>query len=388
MTADVRESVTHPAPEHLPVLDGLRGIAILAVLISHFGLFPLGSRWHVLDEAGWAGVDLFFVLSGFLITRILLQTRARQDYFARFYARRTLRIFPLYYASSLLIAFVLPALGLIGRQIERGYEWAPFLYLQNYLPESILAPPTGNLLIITWSLCIEEQFYLLWPALVRWTRPQRLAAVCWSGIAIALATRVGAYWLAPDNSDAFRWMPARLDSLLLGALVAIAFVRDPHLPRLRPWLPWTAAISCGGLLLIAGFSPSFHFRQPLVRTLGLSAIALLCASWLGLAVSARGEQRISSSRVLGVFGKYSYGLYLLHSLAGGFTSRAWKRFGIPRDTVLGQLAFFAAATSVSLLLALISWYLLEQPFLRLKERWSDALRDRNTAPFEGPSPSD
>lgn len=365
-----RDEVT--APEHLPVLDGMRGMAILGVLLSHFHLFPEASRLHALDEVGWAGVDLFFVLSGFLITRILLQTRERPDYFARFYARRTLRIFPLYYASVLSLGLVLPATGLIGRQIEQGYAWVPFLYVQNYLRESILAPPTGNLLVITWSLCIEEQFYLVWPALVRWTRPQRLAAVCTLGVAIALATRVGTYFVDPDDTDVFRWAPARLDALLLGALIAIAFVRDPSLARIRRFLPWVAAISFSGLVVIAVCSPTFHFREPLVRTIGLSLIAAFCAAWLALAATHPTGWRWLGSRALRMFGKYSYALYLLHSLADGLVSRTWKRLGIIglRDSYLGELAFFALATALSLLLALISWHVLEQPFLRLKDKLS------------------
>ena len=152
----------------LPQLDGIRGIAILLVIFHNETVkYPFLYLDRIFAN-GWMGVDLFFVLSGLLITGILLDTRQSAGYFKNFYARRCLRTWPLYYASLLLmfgiIPLLLPAQGKIV--FERSSPWWAFpLYLQNFL---IPAPEKATgLLGVTWSLAIEEQFYLVWPLMVR-----------------------------------------------------------------------------------------------------------------------------------------------------------------------------------------------------------------------------
>jgi peptidoglycan/LPS O-acetylase OafA/YrhL len=364
---------------HLPPLDGLRGIAIGAVLVHHLWRDQPNDPWGWLVESGWIGVDLFFVLSGFLITRILLATKDRPDYFRAFYARRTLRIFPLYYATVALVAILLPALGVIGQQAAPAGLWLVLAYLQNYAPESLLAL-SGSMLAITWSLCIEEQFYLFWPWLVRRCGPQRLRCLALGGCVLALAVRVGVRMIDPAYSGAFRWLPARLDALLAGALLAITFHRDARLSQLRRSLPYVTLASLAGIAVIGFFEGRFYFRDPLAGTLGMSLVAGLATAALAYAFVLPTDHvylRLLCSRPLRLLGKYSYGIYLLHSPAAGAVARLARRLPAPLvDThqLLGRTTFFALALALTLLVCQLSWHLLERPFLALKARWPSAPR--------------
>src|SRR5579885_3225639 len=152
---------------HIPALDGLRGIAILLVLWFHFrgylGGEPIQCTLAIIGEFGWIGVDLFFVISGFLITRILLQTKEKPDYFRSFYTRRALRIFPLYYAS-LAVLFLAP-MSFMSHSLPVAHDRLWFwIYLANWNPlfEQIRPGSAAHF----WSLSVEEQFYLVWPLLV------------------------------------------------------------------------------------------------------------------------------------------------------------------------------------------------------------------------------
>src|SRR5687767_2907742 len=168
----------------IPALDGLRGIAIILVMLHHFTYYRPNSGIDAQIASvlffGWAGVDLFFVLSGFLITGILLDTRDSKRYFSTFYARRTLRIFPLYYLVLLLAFVVLPKfpalhpvlLGQVG-PVDLPPQWPYWLYLTNF---SIADGGwVHGWVDVAWSLAIEEQFYLVWPLMI-WLCPPRLVA--------------------------------------------------------------------------------------------------------------------------------------------------------------------------------------------------------------------
>lgn len=166
---------------HLQELDGLRGFAILLVLCSHLVSLPPGGRSPFVDRLvgmilglGWVGVDLFFVLSGFLITGILVQSRGGPHYFRNFYARRSLRIFPLYYLFLAIATFISPLL-LSPESIltlPKEHAWVYWLYLSNFggKPSEAFAH--------TWSLAVEEQFYLVWPAIVFFAKPVAMRRVC------------------------------------------------------------------------------------------------------------------------------------------------------------------------------------------------------------------
>jgi peptidoglycan/LPS O-acetylase OafA/YrhL len=180
---------------HLPALDGVRGLAILLVMLTHFTLVQQGP---VLDRLvgmagrfGWTGVDLFFVLSGFLITSILLSSRGTGHYFRNFYARRTLRIFPLYFFVIFIATVVIPSLPFAWTEHFRVENWTRplyWLYLSNFA--ITFSPDASNdMLGLTWSLAIEEQFYLIWPILVLLLSRRALWWTCIGAVALSVVTR-------------------------------------------------------------------------------------------------------------------------------------------------------------------------------------------------------
>ena len=219
---------------HLPALDGIRGLAILMVMVYHLTLLPgdagVDRIWAAVAAFGWAGVDLFFVLSGFLITGILWEARGGPPgaYFRNFYARRTLRIFPLYYAVMVLLLVVLPRLphpqaaryGAVGG--EQVWYWT---YLSNF---AIGLRHEWNLgsLDVSWSLAIEEQFYLVWPAVVLLLGRRALMGFCAAVVAAAVLCRT-ALTLSGGHPIAISVLtPCRMDALAVGAFLALA-VRGP-----------------------------------------------------------------------------------------------------------------------------------------------------------------
>src|SRR4051812_15765629 len=212
--------------QHIPALDGVRGLAILLVLIFHFSQLgytpnPTGFR-AVLQKAtaaGWIGVDLFFVLSGFLITSILVEAKGSQGYFRNFYMRRVLRIFPLYYG----VLAVAAVLGLVFYdrlpQEYRNvfhYQGGLWAYLQNFIRIDWMG------FTHFWSLAVEEHFYLVWPALVFFLSRRAAMGVCVALIAAAIAIRTGRVLNHAEIEATYTWTFCRMDCLAIGSLLALA----------------------------------------------------------------------------------------------------------------------------------------------------------------------
>src|SRR6266566_3453709 len=221
---------------HILALDGLRGIAILLVVASHFvsnlHLSAEGPAWILVAvaHAGWTGVDLFFVLSGFLITGILADARGSPSYFKAFYARRALRILPAYYGFLFVIFVVLPLLNLgaganymLARQ-HQGWYWLHLTNVMMAIGEIPGRGPYPNTLF--WSLAVEEQFYFIWPAVVALCSPGTLRKVCVGGIIVCIVLRiVGA--LDGVSGLALSVIPiTRGDTLFVGGLLAIEYRRQ------------------------------------------------------------------------------------------------------------------------------------------------------------------
>ncbi len=378
---------------HVPVLDGIRGLAILLVMWSHFyGLgFGLAGRQPTLAidsfvrrvfATGWVGVDLFFVLSGFLITGILYDAKNSPFFFRNFYARRFLRIFPLYYGFLLVVLFVVPHISPVSTfahvdQLRNGqfYYWT---YLVNLWYG--IKPLSGDGSIIHshfWSLAVEEQFYIVWPAVVLAFSRRQLMWFCAALVVAAFAIRVV---LTNDVSSGFAkldaahvLMPARMDTLALGAILALA-ARSPG--ELAAFARWGGAVAatCGAIVVVLFFRQhGLSTLDPDVLTVGLSAFALLFAAVLALTITSPPGgvlQRVFASPILRFFGRYAYGLYVVHvliafELAPRFISRGWMRpaFGsqIPMNIIFGVFGI-----GVSVAIAFVSWHLFEKQFLKLK----------------------
>jgi peptidoglycan/LPS O-acetylase OafA/YrhL len=362
----------------VPALDGLRGIAVLAVLLHHLFRFapdsPVGEVTGRVSAAGYMGVDLFFVLSGFLITGILVSTRTRADYFTRFYWRRTLRIFPLYYAVLLFVFLVFRPLAARFTELSpvAGEPAAYFLYLSNF---AIAAAgdfswrPTD----ITWSLAVEEQFYLVFPLLVRWIPPRRLIAACLVLILGAIAART--FLFVQEGSRA--WIDCyvlpftRMDALCLGALLACV-ARTPEALTGRG-LRWLSDVALLALPFVALSAWSAH-AHPFMMTVGRTVVALAMVSLVRRAaqtpVSVRNAFTVGP---LVYLGNRSYGIYLLHSLVEGVLRRAPGVRSYFTDVrveqeLLPALAFFVASCAITIGLAECSFQWLERPLLALKDR--------------------
>ena len=263
-------------------LDGIRGLAIIFVMLVHFSIVIPDSKIAIsfvkpVLSFGWAGVDLFFALSGFLITGILLDTRKADNYFSAFYARRVLRIFPLYYSVLIVILAASAALRQRPHNLPLvADQKLYFLYLTNWLVlwKGQWGP---NILGHFWSLAVEEQFYLIWPLCVWLLNSQRLAKAAVVASVIALFVRI--FWVAhTGTSEAIALATVtRMDTLLCGALAAILFRQAQTLSRLRQWLP---RISFAAILLfVAGVGLvrliHGHGGGPLfVQTFGFTLLAV------------------------------------------------------------------------------------------------------------------
>lgn len=219
-----------PASEggHVATLDGVRGLAVLAVILFHsiYNFQPANRVEAVVDplfEAGWAGVDLFFVLSGFLITGILIRSKGRPRYYRNFMIRRALRIMPLYYVYVALTLWVFPAVGIVSAPdaaVMRDRQAWVWTFLTNFMLVHFGAN-AGVHLSHLWSVAVEEQFYLAWPLVVALLSTRSLRRLCIAIVVVAPALRLAAS-VAGVDAHSINWLtPLRLDALALGGLAAI-----------------------------------------------------------------------------------------------------------------------------------------------------------------------
>src|SRR6266480_4013997 len=219
-------------PARLPTLDGLRAIAILLVVPHNLNLMvAAGGLAHVFIAAlyrGWIGVQLFFVLSGFLITGILLDARDSPHYYRSFFVRRVLRIFPLYYATLIVLLVLLPAWGLLPASFKRDpmVELSLWAYFSNWYGAIHQGPDAVSHF---WSLAVEEQFYLLWPFVIHRRSAEWVMRLCFAIALAALALRVA--MLLTGTPGVYTFLATRMDALALGASAAAAF----RVPSAASW---------------------------------------------------------------------------------------------------------------------------------------------------------
>jgi peptidoglycan/LPS O-acetylase OafA/YrhL len=368
---------------HHPALDGLRGIAILSVMAFHFVLFsgiqPQGRLERVLfscGEAGWFGVDLFFVLSGFLITGILFDTRDRPGFGKTFYGRRALRIFPLYYGFLALRFFVLPRLASASPAL-RMIPFESQLWQWGYLSNVQITLRGWEALPYDlqhfWSLAIEEQFYLVWPWLVFSLSRRALLRVCAGMMVGALVLRavLDGHGLGIPS---YVLTPARMDPLAVGAALAL-ISREPRDRAVAARFSKPVLLVAGlALALMFVLRHGLRFQDPVVGTFGFSLLAVFFGALLfvGLTAPPTGRAgRALSAAPFRFFGKYSYALYVFHQpVALRLAAAGLGALLIPKvgGRLPGVVCFAAAALAVSLVAALLSWNLWEKYFLRLKDR--------------------
>jgi peptidoglycan/LPS O-acetylase OafA/YrhL len=375
------ESIAIDFRKRLPALDGLRGMAILAVFFYHYagGLpdrVPSGPL-HLLGMVfafGWSGVDLFFVLSGFLITGILYDTQHDPGYYRKFYVRRVLRIFPPFYFLAFIYLVLTPLVGAHWRWIHLSYLFYlgfPFALIWPTLMQISPLVLTAHL----WSLCAEEQFYLIWPWMV--ARLRNTAAIlrgCLVAGILAVLFRIAiwwSHWLSIGWTHDF--LVSRMDTLALGAAIAI-LVRGPLQRRMLKWAPWTFLLAAGGVVAMCAVRHTVNHFDALIATIGFSVIALAYGAMLVLALRPGSwVEWVLSLKLLRIFGKYSYGMYL-YDLPLTVVLSPRREFFIARthSYAAGSIFFLVFCLVLNLLVAGASFHLLESPIMRLKSRFKYA----------------
>jgi peptidoglycan/LPS O-acetylase OafA/YrhL len=369
----------------IPELDGIRGLAILLVLVWHYFstlVQPEPGSWlriaKLAGGLGWSGVDLFFVLSGFLLGGILLEHRDSPQYFKAFYARRACRILPLYYLLVLAFAIVrAPMQGTPNAGFAHLFDhpmplWSYLTFTQNFamaFAENFVgfgAPA----LSATWSLAVEEQFYLFLPLLIRFVPRGPLPGVLILLIIAAPICR-GLLWSeeAPGFAG-FVLMPARADALLVGVLAAVA-IRDPAFPmvieRHRVALRCViAALFCGMLVQAIYGRRLPHIASHLASHLWIAAFYGLLIVWTSAKPSSAlgAVMRFPALRALGVV---SFAVYLFHVPVLG-TVFALARGQPPTLRAASDAMLVLASVVVTIGLAALSWHIFEKPLLRLGHR--------------------
>jgi peptidoglycan/LPS O-acetylase OafA/YrhL len=375
---DLAPALAHAPAElprgHIPALDAIRGLAIVVVTLYRFGGGGEGAarclehNWFV--ELGSRGVDLFFVLSGFLITGILFDAKAKEHYFRNFYVRRALRIFPLYYGALVVAIFVLPLLATgLARAFQPAIDYQAWLWLYG---ANVLQALEGKWLLGPlnhfWSLAIEEHFYLAWPAVIYFTSRRAAMRVC---VALFVATVLGrGLWLAAGGNDvaAHVFTLLRMDGLVLGSWLALAARSPGGLAWLARWIKPTLLMS--GLLAIAA-----EVLGRRLFGLPMAAWAAACGGFLILMIACpKGSllSRVGNSRCLQFFGKYSYAMYvfqlpLIDILAPVITATgvaSWLE-----SPIAGQIVYCGIMFAVTTLAAVASWHVFEKRLLTLKHRF-------------------
>jgi peptidoglycan/LPS O-acetylase OafA/YrhL len=381
LSIDSGRAPTSLSDKHVVELDGIRGLAIASVMIFHQTVMrPVtGLDYACLRVTSHlnAGVDLFFVLSGFLITGILYDSLRSPHYYRNFYARRCLRIVPLYYIV-LFVAFVVlprfphPKLAKWGHIQGLGQLWY-WLFLSNWSLALGGIGPRHGMVDLSWSLSIEEQFYLTWPLLIRALPRRRLMGVCVLLIAIAAAVR-GAMVVAGVSPFWPAFMtPARMDGLAAGAWIALA-ARGPNgAAWLVSWARRIGSIAAVALLAMIFIPALAGPGECYLTVIGQTFFTLGFASLLILAVEGPRTPWLSAilrSPIMTTFGFYSYALYLFHAPVLAVIrdlvfppSRFPTLFGSPLP---GQLIFYTAASLAVMPFAWLSWRLWERPWLSLK----------------------
>lgn len=363
----VVDSAVSLAPSELPVipeLDGVRGIAILAVLFFHFGhLLPYPG--NVVFRLGWMGVDLFFALSGFLITRILWNTKLKDHYFLNFYGRRVLRIFPLAFAFLAAYFWIaLPVAHRFGYDLDRN--GADQLWYWGYLANWHLG--LHGSLTHLWSLSIEEQFYLVWPSVIFLASLAKLKRICLGLIVVPLVSRfvlmnVFHYYTLTQGLTF-----CRTEALALGALICLC-------GEIR-LLPRIAVLSAAGILVISAVNGT---DGKIMGLYGLTLVAFACAGLVNETIKHAGDDTLLSrslrTPLLRKFGKYSYAIYVLHTPILAATFHAAAKYGTP----VRNCVFFVVGIGVAYAAGWVSWRVFERKLLRLKRYFS---YERGAASYE------
>jgi peptidoglycan/LPS O-acetylase OafA/YrhL len=357
----------NPNRQYYPVLDGIRGFAILLVVFYHnFGFINY-------FFFGWLGVDLFFVLSGFLITDILLKTFGNKNYLRNFYTRRVLRIFPLYYLSLIIFLLILPRVPDIAIDLSyyTQHQWWLWTYLQNWL--YILKPTDStNALHHFWSLAVEEQFYLLWPlAILILKKPKYLLLLMGVLLLLVMVFRFFIWTFRIEDLAYFNlYTFSRIDGICIGCMLSL--VQRINVGFLKKYTPAIVFAMAAMNFIFYFFNRRFHFTFPYLAIVGYTTFAMLFALLINEAVTQQTRiiNFVFNNGILKFFGKISYGLYIYHwpvyLLLSPYLIK-WTQINI--SPFSSQLLASVIGTLAAIIISFISFRYFESYFLKLKDRF-------------------
>lgn len=348
-------------------LDGLRALAVFGVMISHWIHFDFIQTCGF----GFWGVNLFFVLSGFLITELLLRQIYQKEESAsilkKFYIKRTLRIFPIYYLV-IIFAFIL--------NLDNSRNLALFSFLYTLNIYNSFSGNVGDALSHIWSLCVEEQFYLIWPLLLLLIKPRYHQKLIIAAVLFAILFRLTLYLLHVNHFEiySYRMMPACMDALGLGAL--LAYLKLNKEDQLKKILNISAIpiILCSLYLFLVFFERQENiFSEILLRFLVSGCSFFIIGR--SLYSSKKRLVLLFENKTVQYLGKISYGLYLYHmivsALLNGWFSKIWNGINFNKFGVLkynSYLVSFPLFLVITVLVASLSYYFIESPFLNIKEK--------------------
>lgn len=354
---------------YYPALDGIRGVAILLVVFFHnFGFL----NYFVF---GWLGVDLFFVLSGFLISNILLSTVGKDGYFKNFYIKRVLRIFPLYYSVLIITIFILPHVNFLKSNLQYyvGNQWWFWLYLQNWL--FVLKPlEKTNFLIHFWSLAVEEQFYLIWPFIILWIRkPKRLLILLSFFLIFIIAARIIIWEHHVEKLHYFSFYTfTRIDGICIGCMLALIMKMDRFFLR-----KYTGVIVL--FLSVANFIFFFLNREnafsfPFFPFVGYTTFAVLFGLLVYEAVAGEIQiiKNIFTFPVLTFLGKISFGFYVFFwpiYVAFNYKFSYLFQTQFNASPAASRMMSSVLCTFIGFIISIISYYYFEAKFLKLKKHF-------------------
>lgn len=357
----------------VPALDGLRAIAILLVIPHNVGNFGVSHDWTrltaVLAHAGWIGVQLFFVLSGYLITRGLMQSLGRADYYRSFFRRRVLRIFPLYFLTLILFLVVLPVIVQFPSDVLATYrnQWPLWCFLNNWTQSSV-----GSVYWFPhyWSLAVEEQFYFVWPFVIAAAGERRMLGVALGIVIVAVLARALAMVVGMPGGVEYLWTICRMDALALGAALAVLLRSTAACDWMRARALWILTAGAAILLLTGLATRGFAVESVLLRLAGFTAISLGFVSLVAVAVVGgdarvvRQFETLLSTRCWRSVAQVSFAMYLFHVPI----ARVMDPWLSPVLRPLGTAApvmFCLIVAAVSYCAGWISYQLLERHCLRV-----------------------
>ncbi|MEE2709953.1 MAG: acyltransferase [Gemmatimonadota bacterium] len=383
-------SYSKPKSTYLLPLDGIRGLAIIGVLFCHltvFGPQDVYRQYPLIQSifwSGWIGVDLFFVLSGFLITGILLDQKASLLYFKPFYIRRILRIFPVYYFALITIVSVaclfsyeyltIQNSGLrediilqMGRILEEHIIF--WFYLQNWL--IFFSGQASPFLFHFWSLAIEEQFYLLWPIVIRKMNTRQVITTSTIILAISAPLRVILFSYGDYSSASiYTATICRLEGFMVGALAAILFKYHGGYEQ-NKWLIPVGILSGIGVSLVIYLDGGMDFRNLYMTVVGYTFLDIFFGVFLLFAISTgvnRWLYGVVCNRFTRFFGKYSYSIYVFHPwiIYALYIVMMWMTF---EKTIVTTTLFSITAVGLTVLWSIVLWHLFEKRFLTMKSKY-------------------